>query len=123
MRDYDDPLDSDGIDPDPSFRETLRLLNGAGVHTVSSCQGHAPGTQYEDVREWMDAYVTAEAPSVEDQAKAAELLKRAGATIVVARDGKVLGKFRREWDWAESVAALRPGSAALRPVREGGGRQ
>src|SRR5262245_50758958 len=40
---YNEPLDSEWIDPDPDFRETLRLLNAASVHTVSSCQGHPPG--------------------------------------------------------------------------------
>ena len=38
--DYDEPLDALLIAPGPDFRKVLRILNAAGVHTVSSCQGH-----------------------------------------------------------------------------------
>jgi hypothetical protein len=45
-------------DQDPNFIKTIRLLNKAGFRTISSCMGHAPGTQYEEVDEWMEPYLT-----------------------------------------------------------------
>ena len=57
--DYRRNLDDPDIDPDPDFRAFLRLINNCvGVRTVSSCQGHQPGEQYEDVTEVMKPYVT-----------------------------------------------------------------
>jgi hypothetical protein len=107
---YDEPLDSDLIDPDPDFRETLRLLNEGGAHTVSSCQGHAPGTQYEDVQGWMPPYITC-TTTPETQKRTVELLCAAGedewSEIVVHSDGKVLAKFPLGWDWKRSVAFLK----------------
>jgi hypothetical protein len=106
---YDEPLDSELIDPDPDFRETLRLLNAGGAHTVSSCQGHAPGTQYEDVQEWMPPYITCET-TPETEEKTVELLQAAGEdqwAEVRVSPGKVLAKFPLEWDWKRSVAFLR----------------
>ncbi len=99
---YDEPIDSPNIDPDPDFRETLMLLNAAGVHTVSSCQGHAPGTQYPDVQEWMKPYITSETTTKE----AIVLLVVAGAVVRMS-DGKVLASFLNGWDWKRSVDALR----------------
>lgn len=107
---YDEPLDSELIDPDPDFREVLKILNEVGVHTVSSCQGHAPGTQYEDVQGWMPPYITCRT-TPENQAKTVELLCAAGedewSEIAVHKDGKVLAKFPLEWDWKRSVQALK----------------
>jgi hypothetical protein len=104
---YDEPLESPLIDPDPDFREVLRILNAAGVHTVSSCQGHAPGTQYDDVQEWMDPYVTCVVePSKLSQT--CELLQVIGGeTSAHAEDGKIQAMFPREWDWRQSVSALK----------------
>jgi len=45
-------------DKDPNFIDTIRLLNKAGFKTISSCMGHAPGTQYSHVNEWMEPYLT-----------------------------------------------------------------
>lgn len=103
---YDEPLDSPFMDSDPDFREAIRLLNAAGAHTVSSCQGHAPGTQYEDVREWMDPYVTCEYTS-ESLIRTRNLLEWLGDTTVTVSSGKVLAKLPRGWDWKRSVASLR----------------
>ncbi len=104
---YDEPLDSPMIDDDPPFREVLRLLNERGVHTVSSCQGHAPGTQYENVQEWMDPYITCEV-SAEALENAAKILRSIGGDVTPsAGDGKVHARFQRGWDWTQSVAALR----------------
>lgn len=109
---YDEPLDSDLIDPDPDFREVLRLLNAAGVHTVSSCQGHAPGTQYEDVQGWMPPYITCRVDTPEDVTRACELLRAAGedewAELSTASPkGKVLCRFPLGWEWKRSVAFLK----------------
>lgn len=107
---YDEPLDSDLIDKDPDFRETLRLLNEAGVHTVSSCQGHAPGTQYEDVQEWMAPYITCRASSPPEVERACEYLREAGEgqwAELKVRDGKVLARFPLGWRWSRSVAWLK----------------
>jgi hypothetical protein len=104
---YDESLDSPLIDEDPNFREVLRLLNSSGVHTVSSCQGHAPGTQYEDVQVWMDPYITCTV----DEGNAGHtkrLLRAIGARL--QRDvpnGKIHAKFPRRWDWKRSLAVLK----------------
>lgn len=106
---YDESLDSDLIDPDPDFRETLRLLNAGGAHTVSSCQGHAPGTQYEDVQGWMAPYVTCET-TPETEAKTVGLLRAAGEnewSEITIHPGKMLAKFPLGWDWKRSVAFLK----------------
>lgn len=106
---YDEPLDSDLIDPNPDFRETLRLLNEAGAHTVSSCQGHAPGTQYEDVQGWMPPYITCET-TPETRQRTVELLRAAGedqCSEITVHPDKVLARFPLEWDWKRSVAYLR----------------
>ena len=103
---YDESLDSDFIDPDPDFRETLRILNAAGVHTVSSCQGHAPGTQYDDVQEWMDPYITVRLSG--NVSLVCELLQVAGGDLSTASPvGKALARFPHGWDWRKSVEALR----------------
>ena len=103
---YDEHLNSDFIDPDPNFRETLRLLNAGGVHTVSSCQGHAPGTQYDHVQEWMAPYITCRA-SIEDRERTIESLKLAGGDVEITTSGKVLARFPRNWEWRRSADALR----------------
>lgn len=107
---YDEPLDSDNIDPDPDFRDFLRLLNAAGIHTVSSCQGHAPGTQYPSVREWMDPYVTCDvkAGSLVAIAVARDALSASGGTVSTPVDSpKVRASFPRGHVWRESVEKLR----------------
>lgn len=109
---YNEPLDSTWIDPDPDFRETLRLLNTAGVRTVSSCQGHAPGTQYEEVQEWMEPYITCICHDDTDAKRARNLLSRAGALVGRRSGGRIRASFPREWDWSISVAALAPRQSA-----------
>jgi hypothetical protein len=66
------------FDPDPDFRETLRFLNENGFNTMSSCQGHPPGTQYEDVNEWMFPYLTFDSISSEKFKKVIDLIKSTG---------------------------------------------
>ncbi len=90
---YDEALDSDWIDPDPSFRELLRLLNAAGVHTVSSCQGHAPGTQYEEVMERMEPYITCRCTDDADARRARRLLSLAGGLVGRRNNGKLRASF------------------------------
>jgi hypothetical protein len=103
---YDEAFDSENVDTDPDFRETLRILNAAGVHTVSSCQGHAPGTQYDDVQEWMEPYVTVRLTG--NVALACEVLRIAGGELSTASPvGKALARFPRGWEWRKSVDALR----------------
>lgn len=102
---YDEPLGSPNIDKDPDFRESLRLLNAAGVHTVSSCQGHAPGTQYPDVQAWMRPYITCELGP--GSSKDTIVLLAVCGGIVRSADGKVRAEFLNGWDWKRSVAALR----------------
>ncbi len=102
---YDEPLDSPFIDPDPDFREVIRLLNAAGVHTVSSCQGHAPGTQYADVQSWMKPYVTCEIPPGKT-GLVLGLLEALGGGVRVS-GGKAVASFPNEWPWRKSVEALR----------------
>jgi sugar phosphate isomerase/epimerase len=103
---YDESLDSPFIDPDPDFREVLRLLNASGAQTVSSCQGHAPGTQYEEVQEWMDPYVTCEIEA-SAMAKVCRLLEDIGGDVsAFPEDGKVRAALRRGWEWKRSVSAL-----------------
>lgn len=46
------------VDDDPDFRNVLEFLNDNEFTTRSSCQGHPPGTKYDDVQEWMDPYIT-----------------------------------------------------------------
>ena len=105
---YDEPLDSEWLDPDPDFRTTLRLLNAAGVHTVSSCQGHAPGTQYDDVQEWMEAYITCRMASAEGIRLGCRLLRSIGGAIEsVSPEGKIRAGFHRGWEWKRSVDALK----------------
>ena len=105
---YDEPLDSDLLDLDPDFRETLRLLNAASVHTVSSCQGHAPGTQYDDVQEWMEPYITCRISSAEGVHLACGLLQSIGGESgSVSPEGKVRANFPRGWVWKGSVDALK----------------
>ena len=104
---YDEALDSGWIDPDPDFRETLRLLNAAGVHTVSSCQGHAPGTQYDDVRVWMDPYITCRVISEERVPAVRKLLESIGGKAEPPfPGGKIHARFPRGWEWGRSVDAL-----------------
>jgi hypothetical protein len=60
---HENSIASDTADPkywdkDPNFIDTIHLLNKAGFKTISSCMGHAPGTQYEHVDEWMEPYLT-----------------------------------------------------------------
>lgn len=102
---YDEPLDSPFIDPDPDFREVLRLLNVAGVHTVSSCQGHAPGTRYPDVQEWMRPYVTC---SIEPGKLnlTLGLLEELGGSVRIS-GGNAVASFSNGWDWRKSVNSLR----------------
>ncbi len=103
---YDEPLDSRFIDPDPDFREVLRLINASGVHTVSSCQGHPPSTQYDEVQEWMDPYITCETES-SALAKVCELLQAIGGDPAASHEeGKVRATFPRGWVWKKSVSAL-----------------
>ena len=103
---YDEPLDSQFLDTDPDFRETLCILNAVGVHTVSSCQGHAPGTQYDDVQGWMEPYVTVRLSG--NVALACEVLRIAGGELSTASPvRKVLARFPRGWEWRKSVDALR----------------
>lgn len=113
---YDDPLDSKWIDPDPDFRETLRLLNAAGVHTVNSCQGHAPGTprlhlqegMEPYVQEWMEPYVTCQMMSPAGISLARDLLQSIGGGISTAsEEGKIVACFPRGWEWRRSVDALK----------------
>jgi len=110
---YHEPLDSENIDPDPNFRKTLQLLNEKyKITTVSSCQGHAPGTKYEDVQEWVNPYITA----IYDGDKARKLcieriMFRAGASTVDTNplEEKILARFSQGWDWSESVKSLERG--------------
>jgi len=106
---YDEPLDSENIDPDPHFRETLRILNLLGVHTVSSCQGHAPGTQYDDVQEWMDPYITCEGSVHLTADQVVRYLIMAGGNATQRTTGfrnPILAKFPRGWNWTTSVKNL-----------------
>ncbi len=103
---YGEPLDSPNIDTDPDFREALRLLNAAGVRTVSSCQGHAPGARYSDITSWMRAYITCETDSVSFE-KTCGLLSACGGTVTGPKDGKVRVSFPEGWDWKRSVGGLR----------------
>src|SRR5262245_59032321 len=104
---YDEPLDDPLIDSDPDFREVLRLLNSRGVHTVSSCQGHAPGTQYDHVQEWMDPYITCTGEPVE-LASARRLLRAIGGKPSRSGDNlKVTARFPRGWVWQRSVEVLK----------------
>ena len=113
MDELEQLIKSGDIDPDPDFREVLRILNSAGVRTTSSCQGHAPGTQYPDIQEWMIPYVTCEAAH-ENLARACELLSWAGeddgdggcAEITVSGN-RVFAKFPLDWKWDRSVAFLK----------------
>jgi uncharacterized protein YukJ len=105
---YNESLDSDNIDPDLDFREFLRLLNAAGIHTVSSCQGHAPGTQWPDVQEWMDPYVTCHIKgSLVAIAVARDALSASGGTVSTPIDDPgVRASFPRGHVWRESVNRL-----------------
>jgi hypothetical protein len=111
---YDEPLDDPLMDPDPGFREVLRILNATGVHTVSSCQGHAPGTQYDHVHEWMDPYITCVVPT-SGLIDARNLLRAIGGkpSSDSVDSGKLVAKFPRGWDWKRSVKALK-----ARPARQ-----
>jgi hypothetical protein len=102
---YDEPLDSPFIDADPDFREALRLLNAAGVHTVSSCQGHAPGTRYPDVQVWMKPYITCELGP--GSSKDTIVLLAVCGGVVRSSDGRVRAEFPNGWNWKRSVSALR----------------
>jgi hypothetical protein len=51
-------LDIEDWDKEPDFRATILLFNKHGFATTSSCAGHAPGTQYAHVQEWMEPYIT-----------------------------------------------------------------
>lgn len=102
---YDEPLDSPLIDDDPDFREALLLLNAAGVHTVSSCQGHAPGTQYPEVQVWMKPYITAEVTP--ESSKGSIVLLVACGGVVRISDGKAVASFPNGWDWKKSTGLLR----------------
>lgn len=104
---YDEPLDSEWLDPDPDFRTTLRLLNAAGVHTVSSCQGHAPGAQYDHVQEWMEAYITCRMAAAEGIRLACGLLQSIGGEILSVSEGKIYASFPRSWEWKKSVDVLK----------------
>jgi hypothetical protein len=113
---FDEPLTSTEIDPDPDFRIVLGLLNDSKVHTVSSCQGHAPGTQYSDVTEWMSPYITVGCRSPDEAVRAEGLLQLAGAMTTRIDEIRVMGelmyplgvraKFPNGWDWKRSIELL-----------------
>ena len=86
-------------DQDPDFIETIHLLNKAGFRTISSCMGHAPGTQYEEVNEWMDPYIT----FVEDPDHAAGKLLSEGGFIDHITNGsdRYSAGFYRDVNWTD----------------------
>jgi hypothetical protein len=116
---YDESLDSEFIDPDPAFRETLRLLNARGVHTVSSCQGHAPGAQYPHVTVWMQPYITCRVTSKEEIRATRRFLKLIGGRLdPVSSENKVRASFRRNWEWKRSVEALKASEDSVSPENQ-----
>lgn len=113
--DYKKDLDDSEIDPDPDFRSFLKLINDhLKVRTVSSCQGHLPGEQYEDVLEIMPPYVTIFGD--EDALVAAEKLfsgvlgvretRMAFPKLTISMGTAVIGA------WGPSLASLRQSLAA-----------
>jgi len=74
--DWSDERTDEDVDKDPDFRAVLDFVNDdLGAATVSSCQGHLPGEQYEDVQEVMLPYLTLEESSP-GYASARALLER-----------------------------------------------
>jgi hypothetical protein len=74
------------------------LLNKSGFKTTSSCAGHAPGAQYEHVKDWMEPYITfAGRPH-----QLIESLTDAGfvAKVTVNSD-KTAITLRRDIEWGE----------------------
>jgi hypothetical protein len=104
---YDESLDDPLIDPDPDFRRVLHALNATGIHTVSSCQGHAPRTQYEDVRVWMHPYITVVVDPTQI-ARVKRLMKTIGARrLTISKGNTIAATFPRGWPWTESLLRLR----------------
>jgi hypothetical protein len=82
-------------DKDPDFVKTIHLLNKAGFKTTSSCMGHAPGTQYKEIDEWMDPYIT----FVDKSAQ--KLFAGSGFVTNNPRNSKCCVSFRRGVNWAD----------------------
>jgi hypothetical protein len=92
-------------DQDPNFIKTIRLLNKAGFRTISSCMGHAPGTQYEEVDEWMDPYITFVGRRMNIASK---LLSSGGFVDNISKgSGGCYVGLRRDVNWADVLKYIR----------------
>jgi len=116
------PVTEDDYDTNPSFRKVLRLLNAAGFATKSSCQGHPPRSQYEDVKVWMDPYITFAGGS--NVREIARLLRQSGYVSRIGREREPNGpravSLRRDIDWEKLLKFLTANLKQLPPEQPNG---
>jgi len=96
----------DGFDTNPGFVAVLELLNALGYVTTSSCQGHPPKTQYNDVEEWMEPYLTFDL-SAEKFADVIMLLQQCGRGLISHFNDRQYVEFARSINWDDLLTKLK----------------